>query len=60
MTLPSVMRDGAKTAACAALRARSRFSVHVLTACGAALALLALIAAARGDWPLMFLCSASR
>ena len=31
------------------------FSVHVLTACGAALALLALIAAARGAWPLMFL-----
>jgi len=31
------------------------FSVHVLTACGAALALLALLAAARGDWPLMFL-----
>ena len=31
------------------------FSVHILTACGAALALLALLAAARGDWPLMFL-----
>jgi phosphatidylcholine synthase len=31
------------------------FSVHVLTACGAALALLALIAATHGDWPLMFL-----
>jgi phosphatidylcholine synthase len=31
------------------------FLVHVLTACGAALALLALIAATRGDWPLMFL-----
>ena len=31
------------------------FSVHVLTACGAALALLALLAAAHGDWPLMFL-----
>ena len=30
------------------------FSVHILTACGAALALLALLAAARGDWPLMF------
>jgi phosphatidylcholine synthase len=29
--------------------------VHVLTACGAALALLALIAAVRGDWPQMFL-----
>jgi phosphatidylcholine synthase len=31
------------------------FSIHVLTACGAALALLALIAAARADWPAMFL-----
>ncbi|HWP27734.1 MAG TPA: CDP-alcohol phosphatidyltransferase family protein [Xanthobacteraceae bacterium] len=31
------------------------FSVHILTACGAALALIALIAAARGDWPAMFL-----
>jgi len=31
------------------------FLVHVLTACGAALALLALLAATRGDWPLMFL-----
>lgn len=31
------------------------FSVHVLTATGAVLALLALIAATRGDWPLMFL-----
>lgn len=31
------------------------FSIHILTACGAALALLALLAAARGDWPLMFL-----
>lgn len=31
------------------------FSVHVLTASGAALALLALIAATQGDWPLMFL-----
>jgi phosphatidylcholine synthase len=31
------------------------FSIHVLTACGAALALLALLAATRGDWPLMFL-----
>jgi phosphatidylcholine synthase len=31
------------------------FSVHILTACGAALALLALLAATRGDWPLMFL-----
>ena len=31
------------------------FSVHILTACGAALALLALLAATRSDWPLMFL-----
>ena len=31
------------------------FLVHVLTACGAALALLALIAATQSDWPLMFL-----
>jgi len=31
------------------------FSVHVLTACGAALALLALLAASHGNWPLMFL-----
>jgi phosphatidylcholine synthase len=31
------------------------FSVHVLTAAGAAVALFALLAAAHGDWPLMFL-----
>lgn len=31
------------------------FSVHILTACGTALALLALMAAVRGDGPLMFL-----
>lgn len=31
------------------------FAVHVFTACGAALALLAMIAAVRGDWALMFL-----
>jgi phosphatidylcholine synthase len=31
------------------------FCVHVLTACGAGVALLALIAAARGDWAAMFL-----
>ncbi len=30
------------------------FSIHILTACGAALALMALIAAARGDWAAMF------
>jgi phosphatidylcholine synthase len=32
------------------------FSVHVLTASGAALALGALLAAARGQWEVMFLC----
>src|SRR5687768_1224536 len=31
------------------------FSVHVLTACGVGVALLALLAAARGEWTLMFL-----
>ena len=31
------------------------FSVHLLTACGAALALLAMMAAVRGAWPAMFL-----
>ena len=31
------------------------FSVHVLTACGAAVALLAMMAAVWEDWPLMFL-----
>ena len=30
------------------------FSIHILTASGAALALLALIAAGRADWPAMF------
>ncbi len=30
------------------------FSVHVFTACGAALALLALLAAVKADWSLMF------
>src|SRR5262249_1949465 len=30
------------------------FSVHILTACGAALALLAMIAAVRGAWVIMF------
>ena len=34
-------------------RARA-FGVHIFTACGAALGLLALIAAVRGDWPWMF------
>jgi phosphatidylcholine synthase len=37
------------------LRRACAFAVHVLTASGAALALLALIAAVREDWPLMFL-----
>ena len=31
------------------------FSVHILTASGAALALMAMLAAGRGDWPMMFL-----
>lgn len=31
------------------------FGVHILTAAGAALALMALLAATRGDWALMFL-----
>src|SRR5580704_16812357 len=30
------------------------FAVHVFTACGAACALLALIAAVSADWPIMF------
>jgi phosphatidylcholine synthase len=30
------------------------FAVHVFTACGAACALLALVAAVRGEWPIMF------
>jgi phosphatidylcholine synthase len=30
------------------------FLIHILTACGAVLALLALLAASRADWPLMF------
>jgi phosphatidylcholine synthase len=30
------------------------FAVHIFTACGAACALLALIAAVRTDWPMMF------
>ena len=38
----------------AAMRALA-FSVHILTACGAALALFALLAASHGNWPLMFL-----
>jgi phosphatidylcholine synthase len=31
------------------------FSIHVLTACGVGIALLALLAAVRGEWALMFL-----
>jgi phosphatidylcholine synthase len=31
------------------------FSIHVLTACGVGVALLALLAAVRGEWTLMFL-----
>src|SRR6185503_6514894 len=45
---------GRGTATTAPMRVLA-FSVHVLTACGGALALLALLAATRGDWPLMFL-----
>ena len=36
-------------------RATAAFSVHVFTACGAACALLALIAAVEAQWPKMFL-----
>jgi phosphatidylcholine synthase len=36
-------------------RTLAAFAVHVFTACGAACALLALIAAASADWTLMFL-----
>ena len=48
-------RDPAAPAeeATSAHRARA-FAVHVFTASGAALALLALIAAVEGNWPLMF------
>lgn len=35
--------------------AAAAFTVHLFTACGAACALLALIAAVRGDWPQIFL-----
>ena len=35
------------------------FAVHVLTASGAALALIALIFATGGEWPAMFLCLAA-
>jgi len=35
-------------------RTTAAFAVHVFTACGAACALLALVAAVRGEWPIMF------
>jgi phosphatidylcholine synthase len=38
------------------LAALAAFSVHIFTAAGAALALLALVAATNHDWPLMFGC----
>ncbi len=37
------------------MKSSAPFAVHVLTAAGAALALVALFAAVRGDWPWMFL-----
>jgi phosphatidylcholine synthase len=37
------------------LATASAFAVHIFTACGAALALLALLAAVDRDWPMMFL-----
>jgi len=43
-----------KAAAAGTLRQLSAFAVHALTASGAALALLALIAASANEWPLMF------
>lgn len=39
----------------AAARTVAAFAVHIFTACGAACALLALMAAVRGAWPAMFL-----
>ncbi len=39
----------------AAPRTAAAFAVHIFTACGAACALLALMAAVRGAWPAMFL-----
>ena len=47
------MPDGASEAP-SRLATLAAFSVHVFTACGAALALLALVAAVDRDWPLMF------
>src|SRR3954453_16408290 len=39
----------------AALKTALGFGVHIFTATGAALGLLALLAAGRADWPLVFL-----
>ncbi len=39
----------------AAPRTAAAFAVHIFTACGAACALLALMAAVRGAWPAMFM-----
>jgi phosphatidylcholine synthase len=46
----SRLRLSARRAATAA----RPFSVHIFTACGAACALLAMLAAARADWVMMF------
>jgi phosphatidylcholine synthase len=48
------MPDGPNEAPSGRLAAIAAFSVHVFTASGAALALLALAAATNRDWPLMF------
>jgi phosphatidylcholine synthase len=48
---PIESSDKPKTVPAPALAA---FVVHVFTACGAACALLALLAAVRADWPMMF------
>ncbi len=50
--IPKAASDPAH--ASGAVRARA-FAVHMFTASGAALGLLALVAATRSDWPLMFL-----
>lgn len=50
MTEPTGSRTPAGTPQIAAA-----FAVHVFTACGAACALLALVAAVAGEWPKMFL-----
>ena len=46
--------DTATATARARRRSAAAFAVHIFTACGAGCALLALIAAVRADWPLMF------